>query len=272
MASKTKSGRRVSGNPAARTTERHTRQPGLPSVPHQAAVPTVTLDPGEGATVSFDFGNGLSLPEVQYTFTMFPHARERAIRDGWGFGIELPTVLDILDHVAKGKVDAAIARDLLLHGARELYVPMECHRYEDENELEADCMRAPQACPVCRSRRDWFEAFLDTADQRWSQFTQPETYTFIAGRSGLHQIDCPVVRREMPDQYARPAGDTYVSELRRYAHSVDPSSGLSDLEYARQYPHWDAMTATEARKWRAERTGPKGGRNYKSCGRCAPSP
>ncbi|MBB6122211.1 hypothetical protein [Nocardiopsis algeriensis] len=34
----------------------------------------------------------------------------------------------------------------------------------------------------------------------------------------------------------------------------------------------DHMSAEETRAWMAENTGPKGGRYYKRCQRCAPTP
>ncbi|MFI6284377.1 hypothetical protein ACIBCM_06385 [Streptomyces sp. NPDC051018] len=44
-----------------------------------------------------------------------------------------------------------------------------------------------------------------------------------------------------------------------------------EFEGSRAYPRFEAMTAAEARPWITARTGPKGGRNYKRCQRCAPT-
>ncbi|MFJ5120971.1 hypothetical protein [Kitasatospora sp. NPDC088548] len=266
MGSKRKTGQRRSGNPSLRD-----GAPGAVTVPRQAVEAGIALL-GHGR-VDVNLGTGVSLPGVMFDFAKgFPRERERDVRDGWGYGIELPAVLDLLDLVRDGRADPAQARELLLRAARELYVPFEAYAFEDEGDLEARCQQDPRDCPVCRAHRDWFEGELDAADDLWARYSKPEAYPFIAGRSGLHEVTCSVVRREMPQAYARPAGDTYTTELRRYAHSVDPHSGHSDLEYDRSYPHWKAMTAAETRAWMAERTGPKGGRSYKTCGRCAPTP
>ncbi|MFD5610576.1 hypothetical protein [Kitasatospora sp. NPDC127060] len=271
MGSKKKAGHRRSGNPALRGAGRLDAAAAPTAVPRQAVEPGVVLL-GAGR-VNVNLSTGSSLPDVMFDFAkVFPHKRERDLRDGWGYSIELPAVLDLLQLVQDGRADPGQARDLLLLAARELYIPFEAYTFEAEDHLEALCLQDPPNCPLCQARRDWFESELDAADNLWARYTQPEKHRFIAGRSGLHEVTCPVARREMPPTYARPAGDAYTAQLRRYAHSVDPHSGQSDLEYARDHPRWKAMTSAEARAWMAENTGPKGGRSYKKCRRCAPAP
>ncbi|MET7489826.1 hypothetical protein [Streptomyces sp. NPDC005538] len=46
---------------------------------------------------------------------------------------------------------------------------------------------------------------------------------------------------------------------------------VAEEKERRQAPRFDVITPDEARAWIAERTGPKGGRNYKRCQRCAPA-
>ncbi|PAZ09339.1 hypothetical protein CLM62_47145 [Streptomyces sp. SA15] len=124
---------------------------------------------------------------------------------------------------------------------------------------------------LCERYRSWFETVLKESDARWQRMQQPQTYPFAAGRQGIHETSCSVVKREMPEQYARPAGEAYVAALNAFSHTVDPHSYGEDFEGSDAYPRFDVMTPDEARAWIAERTGPKGGRNYKRCQRCAPT-
>ncbi len=74
----------------------------------------------------------------------------------------------------------------------------------------------------------------------------------------------------MPAQYTRPVGEAYVEALNSFSHSDDHHYG-EDFEGSGNYPRFDIMSIEEARAWVAERTGPKGGRNYRRCQRCAPA-
>ncbi|GGR45898.1 DciA family protein [Streptomyces netropsis] len=93
---------------------------------------------------------------------------------------------------------------------------------------------------------------------------------FAAGRRGIHDTTCSVVKRETPDNYARPVGEAYTQALHLYSHTVVPYD-RDIFENARSYPSFTAMTSEEARTWIADHTGPKGGRNYTRCQRCAPA-
>jgi len=124
---------------------------------------------------------------------------------------------------------------------------------------------------LCEKHRSWFDAMLDRADMHWQRLQQPQTYPFAAGRQGIHETSCSVVRREMPSQYARPTGEAYLQALNAFAHTGDPHSSSEEFEGFRAYPRFAVMTQEEARGWVAERTGPKGGRNYKRCQRCGPA-
>ncbi|MFJ4094035.1 hypothetical protein ACIPYS_20850 [Kitasatospora sp. NPDC089913] len=271
MGSKRKTTRRRSGNPALRAAGPRRDAQAAAAVPHQSVDPGIVLR-GDGR-VDVNLGTGASLPAVLFSLeTPFPPERRRELREGWGYRIELPAVLDLLHLVEDGRADPGQARELLLRAARELYIPFEAHLYEDEDTLKDRCLRDPLDCPVCRTHRSGFDSALDVADIRWARYTEPEKYPFIAGSRGLHEVGCSVVRREMPQNYARPAGATYTSELRRHAHRPEHLSYRSPLEESRDYPRWSAMTVAEARAWTAERTGPKGGRSYRTCSRCAPAP
>ncbi|MFI8343977.1 hypothetical protein ACIF8W_28450 [Streptomyces sp. NPDC085639] len=243
----------------------------------------VTLDPwdteGEddlysvestgGVAVDFEF-RGAVLPGVLVSFgDLFAKERRREISAGWGYSVELPAVLDLLEHVEQGVVEAGAARALLSEAAETLYGPFGCRAFEDPAKVRVAC-RAAGGCSLCEERRSWFEELLDHSDLLWERLHQPMMYPFAAGRRGIHDTTCAVVRRETPDNYRRPAGEAYTQALHHYSHSV-VSYDRDVFESARSYPSFTAMTAEEARAWIAERTGPKGGRNYTWCQRCAPA-
>lgn len=222
-----------------------------------------------GAAVDLKFATGV-IPAVRLGFgELFAQERRRPIREGWGYTVELPAVLEIFERIGDGRVTADDARSVLLKSADLLYNTFRCWESEDPDDLRNACREA-RGCVLCEQRRSWFDALLDHADDRWKRLQQPEMYPFAAGRQGLHETSCSVVTREMPSDYARPTGDEYLAALNAFSHTVDPHYG-EDFEGSRSYPRFDVMTTDEARAWMAERTGPKGGRNYKRCQRCAPA-
>lgn len=223
-----------------------------------------------GAAVDLQFATG-TVPAVRFDFgELFAQERRRPIREGWGYTVELPGVLELLERIEEGRVSARDARNVLVKAADLLYDPFRCFEAEDPGEVRATCRQAG-GCALCEERRSWFDALLDGSDARWERLQQPETYPFAAGRQGIHHSTCSVVKRETPSSYSRPTGNAYVTALNAFSHTVDPHSSREDFEGCRDYPHFQAMTSQEARNWIAERTGPKGGRNYKRCQRCAPA-
>ncbi|MGW2583599.1 hypothetical protein ACWCYZ_20090 [Streptomyces virginiae] len=222
-----------------------------------------------GVGIDFKF-RGAILPGVRVPFgDLFAKERRREISAGWGYSVELPAVLDLLEHVEQGVVKAGAARALLLEAAEKLYDPFGCSAFEDPAKVRADC-QATGGCVLCEERRSWFEELLDHSDVLWERLQQPEAYPFAAGRRGIHDTTCSVVKRETPDNYARPVGEAYTQALHLYSHTVLPYD-RDIFESVRSYPSFTAMTAQEARTWIADHTGPKGGRNYARCQRCAPA-
>lgn len=183
--------------------------------------------------------------------------------------MELPAVLDLLEHVEQGIVEPGAARALLLEAAEKLYDAFGCSSFEDPVKVRAAC-QAAGGCALCEERRPWFEELLDRSDVLWERLQKPEVYPFAAGRRGIHDTTCSVVKRETPDSYARPVGEAYVQALHLYSHTVVPYD-RDIFESVRSYPSFTAMTAEEAKSWIADHTGPKGGRNYARCQRCAPA-
>ncbi|MBK3557252.1 hypothetical protein JHN55_12060 [Streptomyces sp. MBT56] len=236
-----------------------------------APVVTAGFTPQRRPALTMCFGDRTFDTVHLYYGDHFPESRPRGIAEGWGFAIELPAVLDMLDAVAAGQVQAADARAALLEGVAQLYGPLRCFEDEDEDDQLTVC-RTREGCPLCQGeRKRWFDALLDSADREWARFTTPEKYPFTAGQNGIHETTCSVVARHNPTTYARPTGPTYVEALRQYAHSVDPHSGRNYFDGDQNYPRMHSMTTEEAHQWISKNTGPKGGRNYKRCARCSPA-
>lgn len=226
--------------------------------------------PGGGVAVDLNFPSG-SVPAVRVSFgELFPPERRRAINTGWGFSVELPAVLDILEAIAAGNISPQDAKHVLGETAQLLYGPLRCVETEDPQDALRSCQQTGD-CVLCAERQTWFDSFLNHADEQWTRLQQPGDYPYAAGRNGLHDTTCHVVRRHNPDHYQRPTSDAYTAALRSYSHTVNPYSGTDEFADRDAYPRFQAMTAQEARQWTTERTGPKGGRNYKRCKHCAPA-
>ncbi|MET9079946.1 hypothetical protein ABZX95_49680 [Streptomyces sp. NPDC004232] len=217
---------------------------------------------------------GVPFTDVEFTFgSSFPRPRERAIREGYGFEIELPAVLDLLTSVDEGVLKAGDVKDLLLRAVGAMYQGADCWRYEDDDKL-AWCRR-DGTCQTCDRHRDAFAKSLEAAAERWRRWMRPEQYPYAVGSSkGLHEVGCPVLRRDMPEDFSPPAADD-AEALRSFAHlkdAYDPYDRPTGLMPLRYHVPFHAMTEEEARGWMEHNTGPKGGRYYRRCERCAPAP
>lgn len=224
-------------------------------------------------TVELRTPSGTELDEVWVTFGVtWPQARKRPIREGQGFSIELPAVLDLLQAVVAGDEKAADVRDALLKVPGLLYDAAGCYDHETDQDKLAWCVR-DGGCRACEQGRRPFARHLEAMAERWRRWNLPEEYPFIAGNSkGLHTVKCSVVRQHMPDHFTAYEPDD-ADRLRAFAHS----RYAYDLEPTTQEPFSEQvpflpMTAEQARAWMAENTGPQGGRYYKRCQRCAPTP
>ncbi|MEV6883313.1 hypothetical protein [Streptomyces sp. NPDC051135] len=221
----------------------------------------------------------ISIPETRFIFgDHFPEVRKRPICEGWGFDIELSAVLDILEAVSSGQMSAEGARRGLLESVSRMYGPNGCIDYESAEDRWAWCER-DGGCEACHRHRSDFERLVEDAEEFWRRYQQPETYPFTAGKKSLHETDCSVVKRAMPNQFVRPTATKFDSALRDYAHAANPLMPTGNYETfdggwdrAATYPTFRPMAASEARAWIAQNTGPKGGRNYKQCRLCSPAP
>ncbi|MFJ2875499.1 MULTISPECIES: hypothetical protein [unclassified Streptomyces] len=225
-----------------------------------------------GAALNFDFASG-RLPAVRMDFgEVWALERKRPIREGWGFSVELPAVLDLLQGISEQRFTADSAHGVLLRAADLLYDTFRCWEWEagETDDARAECLEAG-GCGLCRERRSFFDGLLNAADSNWQRLQQPETYPFTAGAHTIHQTTCSVVTRESPQEYSRPAGDSYATALNAFSHCHDAYAAAWDYERDRAYPRMRPMTPSEARAWIQENTGPRGGRNYKRCQRCAPA-
>jgi hypothetical protein len=215
---------------------------------------------------------GLNFPELHMSWGIdFPRQRRRSTKQGHGYSIELPAVLDILQAIEDGTATTAQARAMLFKVTDHLYDAWELREYESWEDLLARCERDGD-CPDCTRHSAEFDQFLDQTAEQWRRYQTPEMYPFAAGSSnGLHHSTCSVVRRTLPEEWARPVGDDYDEARRHFCHQRnsrhDPDDAIAHLRIV-----WKIMTAEQARRWQAERVGPKGGRNYRRCAVCAPTP
>ncbi|WP_049564942.1 hypothetical protein [Streptomyces sp. SBT349] len=220
-----------------------------------------------------------ALPATCFLFgETFPKERKRGIREGWGFDIELPAVMDILAAVQAGNLTADQALTGLLEAVDHLYDPSGCFDYEDSADKRDWCER-DGGCEACARHQNMFDQMVRDASESWRRFQLPDQYPFTVGKRGLHTTTCSVVTREMPKQFAPPSGEAYERALRDYAHAANSfmDSGFyenfdGDFDRKSVYPSFRPVTPEETRVWVADHTGPKGGRNYKRCQRCAPTP
>lgn len=225
-------------------------------------------------TISARTTAGTELKELRLTFgELFPRTRERPLREGWGWSIELPVVLDLLDAIDTGEEKASDTKRLLLKIADTLYGPADCYRqYESDEDKLAWCVR-DGGCPTCEGHSDQFARYLETMAERWRRWELPEQYPFAAGSAkGLHTTVCGVVRAHMPEELPDHKPDD-VEPLRAFAHAKAAYDlAPKGLEPLTGHVPFHPMTEEETRAWMAEHTGPKGGRYYKRCQHCAPTP
>ncbi|MEU3564164.1 hypothetical protein [Kitasatospora sp. NPDC006786] len=218
----------------------------------------------------------LDLPSVGFAFGVVPSdpSRRRMVRDGQHFAVEIPAVLDILAAIEAGTVPAARARTVLQRAIAVAYD--ECDGFAHESRADKDtlCQDNQDACPGCTTARADFDAALAASLRHWQLAQRSDEYPFAVGQRGLHTIDCPVTRRYIPEQYNQPVPGTaeYAQELRAVAHSRPHWGEDLYIDVADWAINFRPLTPEDARAWIAERTGPKGGRNYNRCRRCAPTP
>ncbi|MFE9427760.1 hypothetical protein ACFYNO_32915 [Kitasatospora sp. NPDC006697] len=87
-----------------------------------------------------------------------------------------------------------------------------------------------------------------------------------------------MVRQAIPPEWSRPIGEEYVQERRLFCHRQDLRYGGTEADFEFEMAAtttdsgWTVMTIEETRLWEAQHTGPKGGRKYRRCRRCAPTP
>ncbi|MFJ9558382.1 hypothetical protein ACIRPH_31630 [Nocardiopsis sp. NPDC101807] len=226
-------------------------------------------------TVSFRTKSGTELERVVFSFAVAfsdSDVRDRPLREGRGFSVELPAVLDLLDAVAAGQEKATDVRSMLLDAVDKIYDSASCYEYETHEDKLAWCKR-DGGCRTCERSRRRFARHLETMAERWRRWTLHDEFPFAVGNSkGLHTVGCSVVRRHMPDGFiTHEPGDE--EALRAFAHADDDHDlTFAESGWASGDIPFRLMSAEETRAWMAENTGPKGGRHYKRCRVCAPTP
>ena len=219
--------------------------------------------------------SGMTVEDVQFSFDVaLSKVRKRPFSEGYRFSVELPAVLDLLDAVADGKQSAADTRKVLLDAVNVLYDEAGCYEHETPEDKLDWCVRGG-GCQTCEFYRDRFSRYLKTMAERWRRWNLPEKYPFAVGRSkGIHTVSCTVVRRRMPSGFTEhDPGDPVALRAFAHPHTYDDFyyPGFETQNLPGEVP-FHLMTDEEARAWMNKNTGPKGGRHYKRCRHCAPTP
>jgi hypothetical protein len=180
-------------------------------------------------------------------------------------------VLDLLTGIDDGVLKAGDVKDLLCTWSKA------CTRRLTAGATRTTRTSWPGAVGTELARpatvtADAFAKSLALVAERWRRWMLPDQYPYAAGNAkGLHEVGCHILRQGMPQEFSPPAADD-AEALRSFAHQKDaydrPPTGLMPNYHI----PFHAMTPDETRAWMERNTGPKGGRYYHRCERCAPTP
>lgn len=190
--------------------------------------------------------DGHVLPQTAFTYG-HDYNRENRWIDGWGFSIELPAVMRLLDLVTAGEVTAERAQAVLGRIAQA---------YEQQVPEEQRPSRCYGDCERCQANRSEVQQHLLEGERRRQRYRDPQRYPFAVSGTTIHTISCHTVPN-LPGQW-----DT-AEELDRTVFWFTHRGGMPVLPY-------EPLTTEELERWRAERTGPQGGRRYRLCKVCDP--
>ncbi|WP_405692642.1 hypothetical protein [Streptomyces sp. NBC_00057] len=202
------------------------------------------------------------LEDIEYLWEDMYSPKRRG-QAGWGMGIELPAVIDMVRLAADGKVTASdLVRHLeaLAEKIRAEYEPLS----PDDDVWGAACPAAD--CEVCNAAREEFDAIAAKTLVQRKRLQDPGTYPYAAGKHTLHSSACRQTRESIgeipgPDDWWNGA-DSMARNLREFAHKGLLNSGWAT--------HMVMLTAEEALQWISSHTGPHGGTQYKLCKICQP--
>jgi hypothetical protein len=198
--------------------------------------------------------SGQRIPHVFWTWGMdFPP--ERRWTDGWGSTIEAPAVIELLDLIAAGTVDATAARRAIAAQAAALDA-----KYDPDHGNEAAQKRARcfGDCEICQAAEPAFRRARAESEARVAKARDHANYPYIIHGQTAHLATCHHAAAQ--HWYSKPlSDDEFRHQLKWHAH--DERTSL----YRGEPVDWDGLV-----RWAEANTGPQGGRHYRACKACKP--
>ncbi|MFB7341248.1 hypothetical protein ACFCZ6_14420 [Streptomyces hydrogenans] len=194
------------------------------------------------------------LRNVSWTWGIdFPSQRRWTA--GWGVSVELPAVMELLDLIGSGAVDATMARTELARAAEAVGAAHDRHHDDPAVQKYVRCFGD---CDTCQAAEPEFRRILAAAQARAAKARDHESHPYIVLGSTVHQSGC---HHASPAHYL--GGDSrgfeFHSSLKWHAHG----EGIAVYK-------GEAMNREALVRWTKANTGPRGGRRYKVCGTCNP--
>nr|WP_012840404.1 hypothetical protein [Streptomyces sp. W9]ACX85519.1 pCQ3_18 [Streptomyces sp. W9] len=194
--------------------------------------------------------NGHTIPNTEWTAGM-NYPAERRWTNGWGATIEVPAVIELLELVQAGKVTLEDVKDELTNVANAIT------RQHDDGLGISNDDRCFGDCDKCEARKPEVLARYARFRTNAAKARDPQ-YTHIVSGSSVHLPTC-----------------RHVKEVARFREPDDADiamavRGLAHDGYILGTEH-TPVTAEELAAWRAERTGPRGGHQYRPCKTCQPT-
>ncbi|MGW0519123.1 hypothetical protein [Crossiella sp. NPDC003009] len=139
---------------------------------------------------------------------------------GFGWDVELPVVVRLLEAIERGRTSAAEARAELLAAAQA-------------------CVPHSGCCPRCEDRAEGYRRALAEFEQARRRFADSVRYPFLVNSGVLHRWDCATVPGAGPTHPGRSL-QQYVHEARYSWHPGQRR--LSDAEASRLPPERHCVT------------------------------
>ena len=109
-------------------------------------------------------------------------------------------------------------------------------------------------CPDCEIAISSYAKAIVHHKEEVRRFDDANTYPYLVSRSTIHSWDCYQLANQLPD---RPG-----PSLQDYGDKQRPGDGGRELA---------RLTPDEAESWINQRTGKRGGRNWRRCKSCQPA-
>ncbi|OLZ51633.1 hypothetical protein BS329_15310 [Amycolatopsis coloradensis] len=189
---------------------------------------------------------------------------QRRYDPGWGALIEIAGVVRALEAVAAGEVPVDQVRQELVDLAERAEGAWLADQLPEVAEVAtSSSIRCVGDCPACEAARPEFDAHNDEYQRRVDRARHLDRYPFAVSKSSIHTSSCHMAKQGLGISPARAddgGGLLYRHKLRSFVHGFRGDMTLPCL----------LVTDDELSRWRAERTGPEGGRRYRLCKICDP--